>query len=140
MAPPSQFGAHLLATTDRLRQGRGDAGAQMAGEIQRRRPRALDGTYVRQRTAVRPGVAAGPRVSRRLGRGAVPVPVRAGADAAGLTAADARVASDDRDARGGRDAERRLEAVAPGTPALSRRDPAIGRAGVPRGRPRAVPR
>src|SRR5207248_2337607 len=64
----------------------------------------------------------------------------AGADSAGLPAADARVASDDRDTRGDRDVERRLEPVAPGTAALSRRDRAVGGPGVPRGRPRAIPR
>src|SRR2546422_1241802 len=140
VAPPSQFGAHLLAATNRLWPRRGDARAQMAGEVQRRWARPLDGPDVRQRTALHPWVAARPRVSRRVGRGAAPIAVRAGADAAGLTAPNARVAPDDRDARGDRDVERRVEPIAPGTAALSRRDPAVGGPGVPRGRPRAIPR
>src|SRR5204862_7415671 len=125
------FGAHLLAPTNLQWPRRGNAGAQMAGEVQRRWARPLDGADVRQRTAIHPGVAARPRVSRRLGRGAVPVLVRASADAAGFTAADAGVASDDRDTRGDRDVERRVEPAAPGRPPLSPRDPAVGVVGLP---------
>jgi len=58
----------------------------------------------------------GPACITASGRGAVPVAVRAGADAAGLPAADAGVASDDRDAPGDRDVERRLEPVTLGRP------------------------
>src|SRR5256886_11341535 len=75
-----------------------------------------------------------------MGRGGVQSAERAGADAAGFTAADAGVASEDRDTRGDRDLERRLEPATPGCPVLSRRHPAVGGPGVPGGRPRAVPR
>ncbi len=124
----------------RLRQGGGDARAQMAGEVQRRWARPLDGPDVRQRTALHPGVAARPRVSRRLGRGAVPVPVRARPHALGVPAPDARVASHDRDAGRDRRAGRRVESAAARTPAARGRDSATDRSGVSWGRPGAVPR
>src|SRR6266571_2957575 len=140
VAPPSQFGAHLLAATNRLWPRRGNAGAQMAGEVQRRWARPLDGPDVRQRTALHPGVAARPRVSRRLRRGAVPVPVRARPHALGVPAPDARVAPDDRDAGRDRRAGRRVESAAARTPAARGRDSATDRSGVSWGRPGAVPR
>src|SRR5256886_2923677 len=80
------------------------------------------------------------RVSRRLGRGAVPVPVRARPHALGVPAPDARVASHDRDAGRDRRAGRRVEAASARTPAARGRDSATDRSGVSWGRPGAVPR
>src|SRR5213076_669126 len=65
---------------------------------------------------------------------------RAGTDAAGLTAPDARVASHDRDAGGDRRAGSRVESAAARTPAARGRDSATDRSGVSWGRPGPVPR
>src|SRR5206468_8944721 len=130
VASSTQFAADLLEAADRVWSGRGDARAQVAGEVQRRRARPLDRAHVRQRTAVRLGLAAGARLSRRLGRGAVPVAVRARAHAPRVASADARVASDDRDPDGHCGLELVLEPAAARRPPLHRGSAAFGRAGM----------
>src|SRR5207245_7748126 len=93
LAPPPELRAHLLEAADRLRPRGGDAGAEVAREVQRAGARALGGPHVRARPRARPRVAPAPHLSRRLGKCAVPVALPAGAQLARLLAPDARTAS-----------------------------------------------
>ena len=59
LAPPPRLGARLLAPAARLRQGRGAARAQVAGEVQRARPRHLARPALRHGVRAACGCAAG---------------------------------------------------------------------------------
>src|SRR5206468_1340759 len=100
VAPPPELAAHVLEAANRLRARRGDAGAQMAREVQRAGTRALGGPHLRPRAHAAARLAPGSHLPRRVGQRAIPVAVRAGAKRAGVSAPDARVASADRDAVG----------------------------------------
>src|SRR5439155_753352 len=131
--------ARVLEAADRLRPRGGDAGAQVAREIQRSRARALGGPHVRQRADARARVARGPHLSWRLGVCAISIPVRAGAEPARVAAPDARVVPGDRAL--GRDCagERRVEPAQARLTAVGRRIAAVDRAGLCRRGPRPVP-
>src|SRR5881397_1936718 len=100
VAPPPELAAHLLEAANRLRARRGDAGAQVAREVQRAGTRALGGPHLRPRPHAAAWLAPRSHLPRRVGQRAIPVAVRAGAERAGVSAPDARVASADRDAVG----------------------------------------
>src|SRR5438552_12493183 len=109
LAPPPKLGAHLLETADRLWPGRGDAGAEVAREVQRPRARALDRSHLWQRPDRCTPVAPGARLPRHLGRRALSVPLRARPEPARLAATDAGMVSDDRHPAGIVGVELRLE-------------------------------
>src|SRR5207247_1385703 len=75
LAPPPELAAHLLETADRVRPGGGDAGAEVAREVQRPGARALGGPHLRQRADARAPVAPVARLSRYLGPRTVSVAV-----------------------------------------------------------------
>src|SRR5947208_12747984 len=89
LAPPPKLGAHLLETADRVRPGRGDAGAEVAREVQRPRARALDRSHLWQRPDRCTPVAPGARLPRHLGRRALSVPLRPRPEPARLAPTDA---------------------------------------------------
>src|SRR5437899_2688713 len=72
----------------------------MAREVQRAGTRALGGPHLRPRPHPAARLAPGSHLPRRVGQRAFPVAVRAGAERAGVSDPDARVASADRDAVG----------------------------------------
>ena len=79
VASPPELGAHLLEAAGGIWPGRGHARAEMAGEVQRRRPHQLGGAPVRVGARAGDSVASRQAVPGHLGRGPVPVPVPAGA-------------------------------------------------------------
>src|SRR5881396_1115677 len=128
LAPPPELGARVLAAADRLWSRGGDAGAQVAGEVQRSGARALGGPDLRERPDARARVAGAPRLSWHLGVRAIPIPVPAGVEPARVAAPDARVVPGDRAL--GRDCggERRVEPARAGGAAVDRRPAAADRA------------
>src|SRR5205085_6102109 len=89
-------GPRLSAPAARVRQGRGAAGAQAPGQVQRRWSRRLGRPALWQRRRAAPGRLALARLLRRLGHGLLPVPVRTAAWLARIPSSDARVVSGDR--------------------------------------------
>ena len=79
VASPARNAAHLLEAAGGVWQGRSDPRAQVAGEVQRRRPHQLGGAPVRVGARAGDSVASRQAVPGHLGRGPVPVPVPAGA-------------------------------------------------------------
>src|SRR5439155_13675372 len=136
LAPPPQLGAHLLEAADRVRPRGGDARTEVAQEIQWLRARALGRPYLRQRAGPRAPVAPSARLSRHLGRRAVPVPVRARPEPARGAAADAGMVSPDRDPGGAVNGEPGLEPAPAPAAAARRRRPAVVGAGLPERGPR----
>src|ERR1051325_34863 len=139
LAPPSELGARVLEAADRLRSRGGDAGAQVAREVQRSRARALAGSHVRQRADARARVAGAPHLSWRLRVRAIPIPVRTGAELARVAAPDARVVPGDRAL--GRDSagERRVAPARARLTAAGGRLAPVDRAGLGQRGPRPVP-
>ena len=91
LAPPAQLGPRVLEAADGLRPGGGPARAQVAGEVQRRRPRPVGGAPLRAGARSSDSVASRPAVPGHLRRSSVPEPVPAVARHSGRTATDAGV-------------------------------------------------
>src|SRR5204862_3293237 len=139
VAPPPEFAAHVLETADRIRPRRGDAGAEMAREVQRPGARALGRPHLRQRADARAPVAPGARLSRHLGPRAVSVALRARAELAWLAAADAGMAPGVRARDGTVGARLLLDPAHAFVAVAHRRRPASAGLGMSERRPRLIP-
>src|SRR5436305_1222563 len=139
LAPPAEFRARLLEAAGRVRPGRGDAGAQVAREIQRLGPHPLGRPHLRERAHPRARLAPGAHLPRCLGRCGVSVALPARAEPARVAVADARVASDDCDpGRAGR-VEHPLEPAEARPPVVARRHAAAHRSSLSERGPRCIP-
>src|SRR5215208_5696135 len=126
LAPPPWVDPRLSQAAAQLRPRRGDAGAQVAGALHRRRPRHVERPDLwRNRAQARGGAASLARLSRRLGKRAVPVALRAAAGRAQHRLAHARGLPRRRLHHRPRRARRCVGAA---LPAGARADPRRGRA------------
>ena len=139
LAPPAEFRARLLEAAGRVRPGRGDAGAQVAREIQRLGPHPLGRPHLRERAHPRARLAPGAHLPRCLGRCGVSVALPARAEPPRLAVADARVVSDDRDPGRAGSFEHPLEPAEARPPVVARRRAAAHRSSLSERGPRCIP-
>src|SRR5436309_4243800 len=139
LAPPAEFRARLLEAAGRVWPRRGDAGAQVAREIQRLGPHPLGRPHLRERAHPRARLAPGAHLPRCLGRRGVSVPLPARAEPPRLAVADARVASDDCDPGRAGSVEHPLEPAEARRPVVAGRHAAAHRSRLSERVPRFIP-